>query len=98
MTKARRPGPPASDVLIVGGGVVALALAEALVLEGATVRLIEADQVGAGAEIVVACGHDRATVAQRGALDRADPAGRAQGAAGGVVHHRGGANATQRSI
>lgn len=40
---------PATDVLIVGGGVVALAIAESLASEGAAVRLIEAEAVGSGA-------------------------------------------------
>lgn len=39
----------APDVLIVGGGVIALTLAERFVREGASVRVVEADQVGAGA-------------------------------------------------
>ena len=37
------------DVLIVGGGVIGLSIAEALVAEGARVRLLEAETVAAGA-------------------------------------------------
>jgi glycine oxidase len=37
------------DVLIVGGGVIALSIAERLSLEGPSVRVIEADTIGSGA-------------------------------------------------
>jgi len=37
------------DVLIVGGGVIALSIAERLSLEGVSIRVIEADAIGSGA-------------------------------------------------
>jgi glycine oxidase len=43
-TLADRP-----DVLIVGGGVIGIAIADALAVEGHSVRLIEAESVGSGA-------------------------------------------------
>lgn len=43
------PQPERSDVLIVGGGVIGMAIAESLATEGLTVRVLEAEGVGSGA-------------------------------------------------